>query len=485
MRIILILHRYLGVVVGLMMALWCLSGFVMMYQDYPSLAGADRLKGLEPLRLAPAAARPPLELDDDSQLSGFRVEMMADRPTLQVTQGRRRRAFDLNTGQSIDEVDAPTALRIAAVYARGNGIMGQPTDRGVIERNQWTMGVQGAGPVYRFTYGDPAGTELYVAQGSGLAVQTTTRATRFWSWIGAVPHWLYPTVLRSNGKLWTQVVVYASLIGVFLTVTGIYVGIVRFRKYKSGRWSPYRGWFYWHHIIGLVFGVLTLTWVTSGMFTMNPWGFLDTSAGQVERRQLAGEVTGAQVKTFLAAAPQLTDGSLQQIDGAPLGGALYAMAVKADGSSVRIDAKGAPAPLKEPELIAAMAKMGDAPVIGFSRMAREDAYYYSNYDRKAVLPVYRADLGDKGHSTVYIDAKTGRMAFAVDDVGRQSRWLMTGLHDLDFAWLRARPLWDIVVILLLAGVTGGCITGFWLAIKRIGRDVSELSAAAKRKTAKS
>ena len=35
MKYLFILHRYLGVVVGLIMLMWCLSGFVMMYQSFP------------------------------------------------------------------------------------------------------------------------------------------------------------------------------------------------------------------------------------------------------------------------------------------------------------------------------------------------------------------------------------------------------------------------------------------------------------------
>src|SRR6187431_378732 len=51
LRLLLIVHRYLAVAVGLLMALWCLSGFVMLYQDYPQLTRAEQLQGLEPLDL--------------------------------------------------------------------------------------------------------------------------------------------------------------------------------------------------------------------------------------------------------------------------------------------------------------------------------------------------------------------------------------------------------------------------------------------------
>ena len=41
LRTLLFIHRYLAVAVGLLMALWCLSGFVMLYQQYPTLTDAE------------------------------------------------------------------------------------------------------------------------------------------------------------------------------------------------------------------------------------------------------------------------------------------------------------------------------------------------------------------------------------------------------------------------------------------------------------
>ena len=46
-RPLIILHRYVGVVLGVLMTVWCLSGFVMMYQPYPATSAAERQAGLE------------------------------------------------------------------------------------------------------------------------------------------------------------------------------------------------------------------------------------------------------------------------------------------------------------------------------------------------------------------------------------------------------------------------------------------------------
>lgn len=475
MRLILVLHRYLGVAVGLLMTLWCLSGFVMMYQGYPHLAEADRLKSLQPIRFA----SPPLAsaVGDDEPLTAFQIEMLAGRPVLRATLGARAEGLvDLGTGDARVGLEPADVQAIARVYGEGVGIKDDPRDLGLIPVDQWTLeGAGRTGPVHHVRFGDPMGSEIYIADRSGQVVQATTRRSRFWGWLGAVPHWIYPTILRRDVALWDAVVVWSAIVGCFLTLTGLYVGITRFRRRPSGRWSPYRGWFYWHHVTGLIFGVLTLTWVASGLLTMTPWGLLDTPVAGVERRRLAGEISGAMAKAFLTQAPTVAAATdAVELRSAPLGGRLYVLAIGRDGHAVRFDVEGRPAPLREADVVESVRRGAPAPIADVSLMKTEDAYYYSGYDEAARLPVYRVRLGDAEATTLYIDPDTGELLRATDRAARAGRWLRTGLHDWDFAWLRGRPAWDVTVLVLLAGVTASCAIGAWLGLRRLGRDLAGL-----------
>ena len=475
MRVILLVHRYLGVAVGLLMTLWCLSGFVMMYSGYPHLAEAARLRGLAPLRWTGCCDTGRLHLDDSTRLTGFSVEMLAGRPVLHLAFPGGARTVDLATGADVRGLTAPMVQATAAAYARGNGVTGGVHDLGLIASDQWTVeGASRRGPVHHLRFDDPARTEIYIADRTGKAVQATTRASRFWGWLGAVPHWLYPTVLRQNTALWDSVVVWTSLIGCFLTLTGLYVGVVRFRRYATGHWSPYRGWLYWHHLIGLVFGVITLTWVASGLMTMNPWGFLDTPVGYDQLERIAGGVPGDQLNGFIAAVPAMIGSDVVELKAAPLAGRLFVMATRSDGTSLRLDAAGRPAPLTALAVAAAVLAKDGPRVEQMVRLDHEDDYYYSGYDGPAALPVYRVRLADAQATTVYIDAASGQVVQAIDQTARASRWLRTGLHDWDFSGLRRRPVWDLVVLILLAGVTGVCALGAWLGLQRLQRDIADL-----------
>jgi len=194
-------------------------------------------------------------------------------------------------------------------------------------------------------FDDPAGTRLYVSSATGEIVLWTTRTERFWNWLGSIPHWIYPTVLRRHGPLWAEVVIWTSIVGGFLTVIGLYIGIAQFKHRANGRLSPYRGWFYWHHIGGLLFGILSLTWVISGTFSMDPFGFLADRPTD-ERVRLAGDpIPWDDVRASLAAIqanPPPSNTVL--LATAPIGGRLYWLATDTAGSVHRLDQAGARLP---------------------------------------------------------------------------------------------------------------------------------------------
>jgi hypothetical protein len=125
--------------------------------------------------------------------------------------------------------------------------------------------------------------------------------------------------------------------------------------------------------------------------------------------------------------------------------------------------------LREADVRAALAGI-ETGVAQFALLRDEDAYYYSHKQQQE-LPVWRAILGDAQRTRVYISPTTGEFRI-VDADARKLRWLQRALHGLDFSGLRTRPLWDIVTILLLLGVTGVCITGSWMALQRIRKDLS-------------
>jgi len=473
MRTVLLAHRYLGIAAGSLMVMWCLSGIVMMYVPYPRLAEGRRLSGLPPLSWNGCCTFG-RNVWPNGGLDDFQIEMLGSRPVLR---GEIGRPLDLMTGTAIEHVSAAQAAEVARSFAAGAAVHIdtpglEPRLLGIVKDDTWTVaGVRAAErPLYRFAIDDGAGTELYVSSVSGRAVQATSARQRFWSWLGAIPHWLYFVWLRRHLRLWSAVVVYASMAGCLLAMSGIVVGWGQLRLARRGG-SRYRGVRLWHHVAGLFFGIFTLTWVVSGLLSMNPWGLFESGGTRIERRRLGGAPLAAErvmvaVETMAIAA---TASGVVSLAAAPLGGKLFFLAVTAAGDRLRLDEAGHSAPLTSTDVAQAATELASGiPVASVDRMTKEDAYFFSHGADTARLPVYRVVLGDESNTRLYLDPVTAGIEAKVDRNAKGYRWLHQGLHRFDvLPAMRRRPTWDVLMIALLTGVLVVCVTGMCLGLRRL------------------
>jgi len=470
-RGIFFVHRWLGIIIALLMAVWALSGLVMMYVAFPETTDEERLGGLEPLDRWECCES--LSLPGDQVIQSASIEMFAGSPVLRWQGAQSAGMLGLESGNT-PPIDASTAAGVASGYMhRHTGRSLEPSIE-QIRVDQWTVYGQYRRhqPLYKASFGDEAGTVLYVSGSDGTVVQDTAARERFWNWLGAVPHWLYFTSFRQNQPLWYNFVVYASLLGVFLTVTGIYIGIAQFGRGK--RRIPYRGLGWWHHVTGLVFGVLTLTWVLSGLFSMQPWGMFESKGPGKELAAMAGRPANAEdLARFVKAVSELDASGVVTADLSVQQGEAWAILAHADGSRVRtslpdLDER----PLSEVELEGRARLASEAAKIADMRMIHTtDAYYYG-HKGEVSLPVFRIIHDDEEQRRFYIDPQTGELVGYVDGASRGYRWWFNGLHRMDFVpWLRARPIWDLVTLPLMLGVSLLCLIGLVLGIRRLRRTV--------------
>jgi hypothetical protein len=452
------------------MVMWCLSGVVMMYHSYPVLHESDRVRHLTPIVWNGCCKISDEALTDDDSVKELTLEMLAGRPVLQLQSRQASRSIDLFTGRTIGRVSAAQAAEVARSQAEGS-LPGAPGLIGLIDYDQWTVsaGSDATHPLYHFGLDDPLGTQVYVSSASGQAVQVTTKRERFWNWVGSVPHWFYFARLRRNASLWSGVVIATSLAGCFLAGIGIYIGMYQWNRRPVGRWTPYRGFNLWHHIAGLAFGVLALSWIVSGLLSINPWGWLEGAGALQDRTLLRGSSvpSGRQVKAALqsfAAAHPLDIASLTV---APLNGAVYFIATSAADQRRRFGADAAPAPLNETDLAHAAEVLGGSGQVPVPQlMMQEDAYYFSHHHDLARLPIYRLILGNG--TRYYLDAVSGTLVAKLDDGAKAYRWWHEGLHRMDFTpAMRVRPRWDALMLVLMSGVTLLCVTGTYLGYRRL------------------
>lgn len=470
LRWLFLLHRWLGITLGVVMLLWCLSGFVMMYKAYPELDEAEQLATLGELDLSHCCTPPALPdtgyLAADLQRHGTRTVLTLNTDSGQLLQ------YALDSGAPLAALDTAQAQQQAAAFAQTRGL-GQFRLLERIHNDQWT--VYGAynphRPLYKFAADDAAGTQWYVSSRDGSIVQHTTREERVWGWLGAVVHWLYPTLLREHVQAWSQTVIWLTIGGSLLTLSGLYFGFRQFKRRKDGRHSPYRGLSFWHHYSGVFFGILTLTWTFSGLFSMSPWGFLEGESAARELALLRGAPLSAQdLRALLVAVPAqaaLPAGSVR-LEARRVLGTPMLFAVARDGNRTRLDPGTLqPLPLPADTLQRAAQLLLPGADTRAELLTEADAYYYSHHEQ-VQLPVWRIQREGSDAARYYLNPQNGALLRKMDSARRWNRWLFAALHRGDFsAVVRSRPVWDLFMWPLLLGVTATCATGVLMGLRRL------------------
>ncbi|MES2262948.1 MAG: PepSY domain-containing protein [Pseudomonadota bacterium] len=446
-------HRWLGIAIGLLVLLWFGSGIVMMYVPYPALTEQERMAWLEPLdpgKIRVSAWDAWQTLAQPGVPGAVRLNSVAGRPAYHFLAAGRLHSAWADNGGALRVTDD-----VVAAAARGAVPGAKVLTVEQIELDQWTFGrVAAHRPLHRVTMDDAAGSVLYVSGRTGELVRDTTRSERAWNWAGAVIHWLYFTPLRAQPGPWRQAVMWTSAVALLLAMSGMVLGIQRLRlrrRYAGGARSPYKGWQAWHHWLGLSIGTLTLTWLFSGWLSVGPFEWLSSpgisakdrlafAGGPLDRDNLSVAVADA-----IRAHPGVLELEWRRVDGK-----LYLSALERTQRRL-LDAQDAAVvdmlPL-ETLRRAVQATRPDAPLREVAMLTNGDNYYYSHHGQ-AALPVMRAQFQLADETTFYVDPVHGQLAAYADSNSKWNRWLFNGLHQLDFApAVRARPVWDVLVISL-------------------------------------
>ena len=468
-----IIHRWIGIATCLLFAMWFVSGIVMMYVAFPQLTNRERWAALPPIAWDRVQVTPDRAMAIAGVTSYPRdlgLVMLDDTPVYRlIGWSGGRKTISATDGHVIDGITPEQALAIARLHPDAV----HPEMIGTIERDQWSVTARydALRPLDLVSLGDEDGTELYISARTGELALDTTRRERVWNWLGSIPHWIYPTVLRKDGATWRLVVLWLSGICLVVAVTGFWIGILRLRlrrRYASGSVTPHRGWMAWHHIAGLIGGVFVMTWMFSGWLSLNPGGYF---AGRGPTREMAVRYAGLDAPRIVAAFASTPPTGAVEARFAWLGGRPLMLLADRDGHGTVADpATGVAITLSDDEIVAAARSLlPDAAITERVRLTDFDTYWYPHHNER-VLPVLRIGFGDAARSWFYLDPRNGDIVGRSDDSRRTYRFLFNALHSLDFALLlRHRPAWDIVTVLLsLIGIVvsvSGIVIG-WRRLRR-------------------
>ncbi|MCX7174512.1 MAG: PepSY domain-containing protein [Proteobacteria bacterium] len=473
-------HRWLGIALGLVFALWFASGTILSFVPFPSLGRWERIAGAERISVdkVQVSAATAVTAAGNTPIDQLRLISVEGQPRYVLSlSGHPLVSVSAVSGKLLDSISSEDARNIAERFSA----LEAARVEGPFDYDQWTVhnGYDPYRPLYRLSMHDQSGTELYVSSRSGEVVQRTNRWERAWNWVGAVVHWINPTILRKHEAVWHATVWSLALVAMVVPLAGIWLGLVRVVNLRrSGRpgISPFKGWLRWHHTIGLFGGIFVLSWVTSGWLSLDQGRIFSSDQPSLEQKErLRGISLASAAKAFPLNHLQGIAGS-REIEFSALGG--HPLLIMRDGNprSSAIDLHDDVgiyriSPMLPDELLLAAVKSAWSPsgVLGISGIPSNDTYAGP---RSNPLPASarRIALDDASRTWVHIDAESGRIIGIMDTSRRAYRWLVDGLHTFDFPLLNeAGALWH--VLLVMATTTGFLLscTAIVLTIKRLGR----------------
>ncbi|MFJ1339653.1 PepSY domain-containing protein [Pseudomonas caricapapayae] len=479
-------HRWLGIGLCLFMALWFFSGVVMLYVGYPKLTPREHLAHLPVLSLQDCCVDLAAAIDAaDPQRApaSIRLSTVGGEPRYLFSYpGRSNVAVDARTGLREDFSARDQALAAARQYDP----LAQLNYQGPVQEDLWShsRALDADRPLQRVQLADADGTLLYISGQTGEVVRDASALERGWNLVGAWLHWLYP--LRGIGMdgWWSNLVIYLSLTATVMAVLGAVIGVLRWRirkPYRSGSRSPYRGFARWHHIGGLLFGVLAITWIFSGLMSMNPWRIfssatpLDTSAYQGGPLQAqAFPVSAARAFSRFAEEGLV----VRELEWRLIGGEGYVIGHDGTGRTRVLSMSDGQVRNRLPKEVLERAAQAIVPQgkLHSEQLESYDFYYYARAEQSMLghldkrLPVLRVRFDDPQQTWLHLDFYTGEVLSVLDQPKRASRWLFALLHSWDWLpLLQRRPLWDIWMIAFSVGGLILSVSGVVLGWRRLSK----------------
>jgi hypothetical protein len=475
-------HRWAGIALCLMIALWFVSGSVLSFVPFPALSTAERIAHSEPLDMSLLRTEPKsaLATAGASFIESARLINVQRQPRyVLILPGQPALSVSAETGQALPLLSGSAAHAIASEFAGVEvGALQGPFDY-----DQWIVhrAYDAYRPFYKLSMRDAARTQLYISARSGEVLQRTRRSERAWNYLGAVAHWVSPTFLRKRDSSWRALIWTLALSGVVLTLAGIFLGVLRYINLKRLRrpgLSPFRGLLRWHHSIGLFAGVLVFGGILTGWLGLDGIVFFSSDQPGMQRIERlrgisltdAAEAFPVSVLARLGAAREI---NFTALAGRPLlflrnQGATSSQVVTTEPLSASVKTDTA-----VPDALLFSAVQRAWPSLRVLRVEHVDSSDpYSLRINPFPPTTRRIVLGDTTETWVHMDAASGEVISIMDTSRRVRRWVVDGVHTFDYPLLnRAGPLWHVLLLMATsAGFLFSC-TAVVLAFRRLRRNL--------------
>lgn len=208
------IHKWIGLVIGLQLVLWTLSGAVMSMLDHETVAGG------------PAAAARPAALPASSawsevqrqlvgrKISGVTVRPLLDRHVYAVTADGGSLLFNAESGRPV-VIDAALAERVARAAHGGDAAVS-----GVEPLAELELAVREHQlPIWRVDFADEANSSFYVSGRDGRLLERRNDTWRTWDFF-----WMFHNMDYSDRTSFNHpLIILVGFAALWLAITGFWL----------------------------------------------------------------------------------------------------------------------------------------------------------------------------------------------------------------------------------------------------------------------
>jgi Na+-transporting NADH:ubiquinone oxidoreductase subunit F len=217
------LHKWLGLVIGLQVVLWAVSGVMFAWLDHDAIDAAGSVRTVEPAVLSSTLVKtdPATWLGDypPQELYDVRAILLADRWVWRVELRDRVELRTVEDGARVN-VDEPWLRSLALERYAGDGRLVAAT-----LQTEPDIASRASGPVWQAQFDDPERTALYFAADDGRFIAARTATWRLYDFF-----WMLHTmdyIGRDNFN--NPLIITIGMATLWLSISGMLLLIRSFR----------------------------------------------------------------------------------------------------------------------------------------------------------------------------------------------------------------------------------------------------------------
>lgn len=470
------LHRILGTVLCILFLAWFLSAFVMMYHGFPKVTEKDKIAHLENV----TDNLPPMSdivrrIPDTDTIQTVTLNKYLGQTIFHVVTNNDNYDLSADSTQTQPLINGERIKKVAALWCSA------PVSKidTLYKLDQFIPfgKLKKEFPIYKFHFADNERHIIYIGSKSGEVLQSTDKSTRFWAWMGPIPHWVYFTWLRQNAELWSWSIIILAALGCVMVIAGIWIAIDVWKRSHRNRqgFSPYKKkWYHWHYVTGIIFGLFVLTFCFSGMMSLVDMDHIIKPNLRIDPIEtLTGTIRISDYTDYRKILALHHD--TRQIEWRKLGNVPYYV-VKIGKKSIYLNAADStlhPLNLTADNVTDAVEQVyGKQARIKVESINHFELFYRDMkkmYKDMPQLPVWKVIVDDSDNSLYYIQPQTGNVKY-INTATRWQYWCYTALHRLRIPGLNESSILrkSIMWILLLGGSVVS-VSGVVLGVNYVGR----------------